>query len=96
VRDLSRAVQNLLPIFHELVLKIGTPVAPILHALKAQGILGGIPLAQTFPGLGQSLLVCATETQTADDIARYADNMTRIIGKRFQPAPCAIKPGRHS
>ena len=83
------------PIFHEFVLKLATPAAAVLHALKAQGILGGIPLIQHFPGLGESLLVCATETKTATDIARYADNMTRIIGKRFQPAPCSIKQARN-
>jgi glycine dehydrogenase subunit 1 len=68
----------------------------VLRALKARGILGGMPFAPYFPELGNSLLVCATETKTADDVTRFADNMTRIIGKRFQPAPCAIKPERHS
>ncbi len=84
------------PGFHEFVLKLSTPVAPVLHALKAQGILGGIPLRQYFPDLGQSLLVCATETKAAADIARYVANMTRIVGKRFQPAPCSIKQAHNS
>ena len=92
IRGIERAFST--PVFHEFVLKLATPVAPVLHALKAQGILGGMPLTQHFPELGQSLLVCATETKTAADIGRYAGNMTRIISKRFQPAPCAIKPVR--
>ena len=84
-----------MPIFHEFVLKLSTSVTPVLHALKAQGILGGIPLMQHFPEIGQSLLACATETKTAAHIARYTENMTRIIGKRFQPAPCSIKQARN-
>lgn len=56
----------------------------------------GISLVQYFPELGQGLLVCTIETKTADDIARYVDNMTRTIGKRFQPAPSAIEPERNS
>jgi len=72
-----------MPIFHEFVLKLSTSVTPVLHALKAQGILGGIPLMQHFPEIGQSLVVCATETKTAAAIARFTENMTGIIGKRF-------------
>ncbi|MEK6591871.1 MAG: aminomethyl-transferring glycine dehydrogenase subunit GcvPA [Pseudomonadota bacterium] len=80
------------PIFHEFALRLKTPVAPVLRALRAQGILGGLDLAQDYPELGQSLLVCATETKNADDLERYTENMARIVGKRFHPAPCALKP----
>ncbi|RPJ48022.1 MAG: aminomethyl-transferring glycine dehydrogenase subunit GcvPA [Betaproteobacteria bacterium] len=79
-------------IFHEFVLKVQTPVAPLLQALQAQGILGGYSLVNDYAELGQALLVCATETKTPADIERYTDNMARIIGRRFQPAPCALKP----
>ncbi len=73
--------------FHEFVLKLKTPVAPVLRALMAQGILGGTALGAHYPELGESLLVCATETKTASDLSRYADNVASIIGKRFQTAP---------
>jgi glycine dehydrogenase subunit 1 len=79
-------------IFHEFVIQVQTPVAPVLQALQAQGILGGCSLVNDYKELGQALLVCATETKTAADIERYAENMARIIGRRFRPAPCAIKP----
>ena len=79
-------------IFHEFVLKLKTPLAPVLRALKAQGILGGLALAPHFPELGPALLVCATETKTEEDLQRYADNMARIVSKRYAPAPCALKP----
>ncbi|MDP2240525.1 MAG: aminomethyl-transferring glycine dehydrogenase subunit GcvPA [Burkholderiales bacterium] len=80
------------PVFHEFVLRLKTPLALLLKALKAQGILGGLNLAQDHPELGQSLLVCATETKTAEDLRRYTENMARIVGKHFRTAPCALKP----
>ncbi len=80
------------PVFHEFVLRLKTPLAPLLKALRAQGILGGLNLAQDYPELGQSLLVCATETRNADDLKRYTENLARIVGKHFRPAPCALKP----
>jgi glycine dehydrogenase subunit 1 len=80
------------PVFHEAVLKLKTPLAPVLNALKAQGILGGLDLVRDYPELGPALLVCATETKNAADLERYAMNMARIIGKHFRPAPSALKP----
>ncbi|MCW5603600.1 MAG: aminomethyl-transferring glycine dehydrogenase subunit GcvPA [Burkholderiales bacterium] len=80
------------PVFHEFVLRLKTPASPVLRALKARGILGGLGLARDYRALGQSLLVCATETKTADDIRRYAEHMARIIGKRMRPASRTVKP----
>jgi len=42
--------------------------------------------------LYMALLVCATETKNAEDLRRYTENMARIVGKHFRPAPCALKP----
>ena len=78
--------------FHEFVLRFSAPVGDVLQALKAQGILGGLALTQDYPELGDALLVCATETKHDDDLKRYAENMKRILGRRFRPAPCALKP----
>jgi glycine dehydrogenase subunit 1 len=64
----------------------------VLHALKAQGILGGLALTQDYPELGNALLVCATETKHDEDLGRYTENLRRILGRRFRPAPCALKP----
>ena len=82
--------------FHECALKLKTRAAPVLRALAAQGILGGVALRPHYPELGESLLVCATETKTDADLARYADNMACIIGRRFKPAPGAITPASSS
>ncbi|MEO7728351.1 MAG: aminomethyl-transferring glycine dehydrogenase subunit GcvPA, partial [Burkholderiales bacterium] len=79
-------------VFHEFVVQLNKPAADVLHALKAQGILGGLALTLDYPELGSALLVCATETKRDDDIARYADSMRRILGGTISPAPRARSP----
>ncbi len=70
------------PVFHEFLLTLKTPVAPVLRALRAKGILGGLDLKQHVPELGHGLLVCATETKTEDDLRRYAGELARVVTKR--------------
>jgi glycine dehydrogenase subunit 1 len=60
------------PVFHEAVLALDRPAAPVLAALAARGIQGGLDLAEYYPELGSALLVCATETRTTADIEAYA------------------------
>jgi glycine dehydrogenase subunit 1 len=64
--------------FHEVVLGFDRPVAPLLAALAQRGIQGGVDLSEHFPELGPCLLVCATETKTSDDIARYAQAVDEL------------------
>jgi glycine dehydrogenase subunit 1 len=77
------------PMFHEFVVKLNTPVGPVLQALKAQGILGGLDLASWYPELDPALLVCATETKTQADLERYAENLARIVSTR-KPRTSAV------
>ncbi|MBI2383324.1 MAG: aminomethyl-transferring glycine dehydrogenase subunit GcvPA [Gammaproteobacteria bacterium] len=67
--------------FHEAVLKLDRPVAPVLARLADQGIVGGFDLSRHYPELGHALLVCATETKSAADIARYADALRRLLAQ---------------
>lgn len=67
------------PFFHEMVLRLAQPVAPVLEALREQGILGGISLAEDYPELGEALLVCATETKTDADLRRYANALAAVL-----------------
>ena len=60
------------PHFHEVVLRLDRPVGPLLDALAADNILGGFDLSNDYPELGDSLLVCATETKTDEDLESYA------------------------
>ena len=67
------------PYFHESVVLLDRPVAPVLRALADRGILGGFDLAEHYHGLGHALLVCATETKTSADIARYANALGDLM-----------------
>jgi glycine dehydrogenase subunit 1 len=66
------------PRFHEAVLSLDRPVPPVLAALAERGILGGLDISEQFLELGNALLVCATETKTDDDIARYARTLAEL------------------
>jgi glycine dehydrogenase subunit 1 len=67
------------PRFHEAVLQVDRPVAPLLEALAARGIVGGYDLTPHYPALGPALLVCATETRTAADIDAYARALGEVL-----------------
>ena len=69
------------PRFHEAVLRLDRPVAPVLEALAADGIIGGSDLARDYPELGYALLVCATETRTRADIETYARSLGGVLGR---------------
>jgi glycine dehydrogenase subunit 1 len=69
------------PRFHEAVLQFDRPVAPLLEALAAEGIVGGVDLARDYPELGHALLSCATETRTSADIEAYARALGRLLGR---------------
>ncbi len=60
------------PYFHECVLQLDRPVAPVLAELAERDILGGLDLSPYYPELGHALLVCATETKTSADIRALA------------------------
>lgn len=66
--------------FHETVLALSAPCTGVCDALRAEGILAGYDLADAYPELGNSLLVCTTETKTGADLRRYADAMARCAG----------------
>jgi glycine dehydrogenase subunit 1 len=67
------------PRFHEAVLRLDRPVAGVLRALEAQGVLGGVDLSADYPELGAALLVCATETKTDADIERCAGALGQAL-----------------
>jgi glycine dehydrogenase subunit 1 len=73
------------PCFHEAVLQLDRPVAPVLKALGGRGIIGGLDLGAYYPELGHALLVCATETRTSADI----DRLALALGEALQGARAA-------
>jgi glycine dehydrogenase subunit 1 len=77
---IGRISSPVAPFFHEAVLTLPRPVAPVLQQLAARGILGGFDLSVDFPELGHALLVCATELRTAEDIAVYRTALAGVLG----------------
>jgi len=67
------------PRFHESVLLLDRPVAPVLARLAQRGVLGGWDLSAQYPELGPALLVCATETKSAEDLARFAAELRGVL-----------------
>jgi glycine dehydrogenase subunit 1 len=67
------------PRFHEAVLLLDRPAAPVLAALARRGIFGGLDLGDRYPELGPALLVCATETKLDVDIDAYAGALADIM-----------------
>jgi glycine dehydrogenase subunit 1 len=67
------------PRFHEAVLLLDRPVAPVLAALARRGIAGGLDLTERYPELGSALLVCATETKLDADLDNYSGALADIM-----------------
>lgn len=69
------------PFFHEMVLQLPCPVHTVLQRLAKTRIQGGVALKSYYPELGNSLLVCVTETKTQDDIEKLANKMHEILSE---------------
>jgi glycine dehydrogenase subunit 1 len=68
--------------FNEFTLRLPRSAAPVVDALAARGILGGIPVSRLYPDrpdLADLLLVAATETVTEDDIARLEAGFREVL-----------------
>lgn len=70
------------PYFHEALLKLNKPVDDVLKYLRAAGIEGGYAPGIHYAELSNTLLVCATEMRTDEDIARYAKALTDCLQTR--------------
>ena len=79
------------PYFHEAVLNSALPLPRLLRPLHAHNLQPGYELGQDYPELGESLLVCATETKTAADLELYRDHLCRVIDKQTS-AGCPVQP----
>jgi glycine dehydrogenase subunit 1 len=58
------------PFFNEFVLAVPGKAAAMREAALGRGVDIGLPLAPLYPELGETLLVCATETKTEADILK--------------------------
>ncbi len=70
------------PYFHEALIQFNQPVDELLIELADAGIAGGFAPAHYYPQLQNTLLVCATEMRTSEDIAEYAGVLRSLLNKR--------------
>ena len=72
------------PIFHEQALRLPAPAAEVLRSLAADDVLGGFDLGLEYPELDASVLVCATELRTDEDMTAFATMLAHVIATRSQ------------
>jgi glycine dehydrogenase subunit 1 len=69
------------PRFHEALLLLDRPVAPVLEKLARKNLIGGLDVSREFTELGNALLVCATETKSQADIDCYAAALAGVMNE---------------
>lgn len=67
------------PMFHEMVIKFDKSVEEVLQALGKNKIQGGFSLQKYYPELGNSLLLCVTETKTAEDLDLFVSQLRAAL-----------------
>lgn len=70
------------PYFHEALIKLTRPIDEVLNELAEAGIAGGYMPSIHYPQLANTLLICATEMRSEEDIAQYVNALTTIMTRR--------------
>ena len=66
------------PFFNEFVLECPVPADRVRNALLKDGILAGVPLGRYDKAMKNSLLVCATESRTNEELERFVAALRRV------------------
>jgi glycine dehydrogenase subunit 1 len=64
--------------FNEFVLECPVPAERVCNALLKAGILAGVPLGRCDKAMKNSLLVCATELRTDEELERFVAALGRV------------------
>lgn len=67
------------PFFHEVALNLPRPAQEVIDQLGNENIVAGFALGDDYPEYENALLVCATETKTDADLARFADALASAL-----------------
>jgi glycine dehydrogenase subunit 1 len=70
------------PFFHEALLQLPCPTSTVLQALSDHGIMGGYAPEEHYPDYPNTLLVCATECRTPDEIKTFAYALQTILADK--------------
>jgi len=79
------------PVYHEAVLRLPVPVEDVINKLEKKGILAGYDLTRRYPELGDTILVCATETRTKEDLETYRLELESVINDQQSGAPRNVR-----
>ncbi len=69
--------------FNEFTLRLGRPAQDVCDGLVERGVLGGVPVSRLYgsePDLTSLLVVAATETNSDEDVAAFADALAQEMG----------------
>ena len=64
------------PTFNEFAVRVPDSAGAALHRARANGIVGGLDLAEAAPELGPAVLVCTTELASQATIDRLVDSLS--------------------
>ncbi|MHB8147752.1 MAG: aminomethyl-transferring glycine dehydrogenase subunit GcvPA [Vulcanimicrobiaceae bacterium] len=67
------------PFFNEFVIDVHRDAAPVLDALKAHNILGGVDLGRYYPEYATCIVMAATELTTTADIAALVAALQEVV-----------------
>jgi len=69
------------PFFHEIIIQTTRPATEIIEKLAEQKILAGVSLVNDYPELENSLLICATETKTEQDMSFFVAQLDKCLNQ---------------
>jgi glycine dehydrogenase subunit 1 len=67
--------------FNEIAVKLTKPAQTVVDKLAEQGVIAGVAMSRLDPkaGMDDVLITCATEMNTDEDIAAYADALKDVL-----------------
>jgi glycine dehydrogenase subunit 1 len=67
--------------FNEFTVRVPGNAAAVIEKLAAKGVLGGVPVSRLLPGAGLDdlIIVAATEVNTDDDRAAFAQALREVV-----------------
>jgi len=70
-------------VFHEFVVTLNVDVNQLIEAMAEEDMVSGINISQYYPNevLENALLICVTETKTADDLVFFTETLNKVISE---------------
>lgn len=69
--------------YNEIAVRLPKPAQGVADTLAAEGVIAGVAMSRLDPkaGMDDVLITCATEMNTHDDIATYADALKKVLAQ---------------